>query len=94
MALRIRKAFFVIVSSMMLIVVHNQSRGLDSNNLQKSKRAGSARVLSAPIPLSRLEFVRGTEIDQCPTSSLPQRDMVKSESPAEVQPGKVSYTLV
>lgn len=94
MALRIRKAFFVIVSSMTLIAVHNQSSGFDSNSFQKSKRAGSARVLSAPIPLSRLEFVRDTETDQCPTSSLPQCDVVKSELPTEVQPGKISYTLV
>ncbi len=62
----------VIDSFIMLIVVHNRSSVYDSNKL----RMVSTRVRSKL--LSRLMFVRRTEINQCSMSSLSQSDVVQS----------------
>jgi hypothetical protein len=66
----------VIVFSVTLIVIHNHSSAYESDIVRSSNRTGSTLVRS--IPLSQLKFERGTEIDQCPTSSLPRSDVVKS----------------
>jgi hypothetical protein len=84
----------VILSSVTLIVVYNRSSAYGANNLRKSERTGSTRVCSGPIPLSQVEFVRRTEIDQCPTSSWPRSDVVQSELPTRTQLAESSYTLV
>lgn len=84
----------VIVSSITLIAIHNRSSAYDSNNLQKSEHTVSPPVCSGPIPLSRVEFVRRTEIGQSPTSSLPRSGVVQSELPTRIQLGESSYTLV
>ena len=77
---------------MTLIPIHNGYSAYDSDLLKSSKRTGSA--VDHPTPLSRLEFERDAESDQCPTPSFPQSDVVMSELAPQIQPKGSSRTLI